>query len=198
MHTLPLDDGHSVGVAPAQSFTFAQDSPFVLESGATFGPVTLAYETYGQLNAARSNAVLILHALSGGAHAAGYDSADDGHVGWWDDCIGPGKAFDTERFYVICSNVLGSCYGSSGPSSLNPATGKPYALSFPVVTIGDMVRAQVALIDYLGIERLLCVAGGSMGGMQVLEWAAHHPQRVKSAIPLASTARQQSDAHCFQ
>src|SRR5690606_29501948 len=150
---------------------------------------TLAYETYGRLNADRSNAILILHALSGSAHAAGFHSAEDTRPGWWDECIGPGKAFDTERYYIICSNVLGSCYGSSGPSSINPATGRPYGLGFPVVTIGDMVRAQVRLLDHLGIERLLCAAGGSMGGMQVLEWAARHPHRLRAAIPLATTAR---------
>jgi homoserine O-acetyltransferase len=171
-----------------QFFTFAEDEPMRLESGATLGPITVAYETYGRLNEDRSNAILIVHALSGSAHAAGVHSEEDAKPGWWDECIGPGKAFDTERFFVICSNVLGSCYGSTGPSSINPMTGKPYGLSFPVVTIGDMVRAQVKLIDHLGIDRLLCVAGGSMGGMQVLEWAAHHPTRVKAAIPLATTA----------
>ncbi len=177
----------SVGVVQPQSFTLAQDAPFVLESGATLSPVTVAYETYGELNNDRSNAVLITHALSGGAHAAGLD--DQGRRGWWDDCIGPGKAFDTDRFFVICSNVLGGCYGSSGPGNVDPATGQPYALHFPVVTIGDMVRAQMALMDHLGIERLLCAAGGSMGGMQVLEWAARHPERLAAAIPLATTAR---------
>lgn len=179
---------NSVGIVETKTFTFAEDEPFCLESGASLSPVTLAYETYGQLNTDRSNAILICHALSGSAHAAGYHSEEENKPGWWDDCIGPGKAFDTDRFYVICSNVLGSCYGSTGPMSINPATGKPYGLGFPVVTIGDMVRAQVKLIDHLGIDQLLCVAGGSMGGMQVLEWAAHHPQRVKSAIPLATTA----------
>lgn len=179
----------SIGLVTTQTFTFAQDTPMRLESGATLGPITIAYETYGRLNADRSNAILIVHALSGSAHAAGYHHADDPKPGWWDDCIGPGKAFDTDRFFVICSNVLGSCYGTTGPSSINPATGKPYGLSFPVVTIGDMVRAQVKLIDHLGIDRLLCVAGGSMGGMQVLEWAAHHPQRLVAAIPLATTGR---------
>lgn len=177
-----------VGVVKTQFFTFAEDEPMRLESGATLGPITVAYETYGRLNEDRSNAILIVHALSGSAHAAGVHSEEDAKPGWWDECIGPGKAFDTERFFVICSNVLGSCYGSTGPSSINPMTGKPYGLSFPVVTIGDMVRAQVKLIDHLGIDRLLCVAGGSMGGMQVLEWAAHHPTRVKAAIPLATTA----------
>ncbi len=178
----------SVGITETQYFTFADDAPFVLESGATLGPVTLAYQTYGQLNAERSNAVLIVHALSGGAHAAGYRSTQDTKPGWWDTSIGPGKAFDTDRFFVICSNIIGSCYGSTGPSSINPATGKSYGLTFPVVTIGDIVRAQVNLINHLGIERLLCVVGGSMGGMQALEWAAHHPQRVRAAIPLATTA----------
>ncbi len=180
---------NSVGLVQTQTFTFAQDEPFALESGATLSPVTLAYEAYGRLNADRSNAILVCHALSGGAHAAGYLAPDDAQPRWWDDCIGPGKAFDTDRYFVLCSNVLGSCYGSSGPSSVDPATGQPYGLHFPVVTIGDMVRAQVKLLDHLGIERLLAVAGGSMGGMQVLEWAAHHPQRVRAAIPIATTAR---------
>lgn len=180
---------NSVGLVAPQQYTFAQDEPFRLESGATLSPVTLAYETYGRLNHDRSNAILILHALSGSAHAAGYHHADDPKPGWWDSCIGPGKAFDTNRFFVICSNVLGSCYGSSGPQSIDPVTGKPYGLNFPVITIGDMVRAQTRLIDHLGIEKLLCVAGGSMGGMQVLEWAAHHPERICAAIPLATTAR---------
>lgn len=180
---------NSIGLVHPQTFTFGQDEPFRLESGALLSPVTLAYETYGRLNAERSNAILVCHALSGGAHAAGYLTPDDLQPGWWDDCIGPGKAFDTDRYFVICSNVLGSCYGSTGPSSVDSATGQPYGLRFPVVTIGDMVRAQVRLLDHLGIERLLAVAGGSMGGMQVLEWAAHHPHRVRAAIPIATTAR---------
>lgn len=184
--SLPPD---SVGIVETQHFTFAEDASFALESGALLGPVTLAYQTYGRLNADRSNAILVLHALSGGAHAAGYRDAEDAKPGWWDSAIGPGKAFDTNRFFVICSNVIGSCYGSTGPASIYPATGKPYGLAFPVVTIGDMVRAQERLIDHLGIERLLCVVGGSMGGMQVLEWAAHHPRRIRAAIPLATTAR---------
>jgi homoserine O-acetyltransferase len=195
-----MSQPQSVGIVEEQYFTFAQDEPFRLESGATLGPVTLCYETYGTLNADCSNAILVLHALSGSAHAAGYhpeDSpslaglTDSGTIkpGWWDDCIGPGKAFDTERYFVICSNVLGGCYGSTGPASINPQTGKRYGLGFPVVTIGDMVRAQVELIDHLGIDRLLCVAGGSMGGMQVLAWATHYPHRIRAAIPLATTAR---------
>ncbi|MEZ4638288.1 MAG: homoserine O-acetyltransferase [Caldilineaceae bacterium] len=190
----------SIGIVEEKFFTFAEETPFRLESGATLSPVTLCYETYGTLNADRTNAIFILHALSGSGHAAGFHAedspslaglTDSGAVkpGWWDDCIGPGKAFDTNRYFVICSNVLGGCYGSTGPSSIDPQTGKPYGLGFPVVTIGDMVRAQVALIDHLGIDQLLCVAGGSMGGMQVLEWAAHHPERIKAAIPLATTAQ---------
>jgi homoserine O-acetyltransferase len=177
----------SVGLVTRQSFTLPE--PLALDSGETLHPVTLAYETYGALNADRSNAVLVLHALSGDAHAAGYHSPQDKHPGWWDDCIGPGKAFDTERYFVICSNVIGGCQGSTGPNSPNPRTGQPYGLSFPVVTIGDMVRAQRYLIDHLGIERLLAVAGGSMGGMQALQWAASYPERVRACLPIATTAR---------
>ena len=177
-----------VGVVQPHQFTFAQQQPFPLDSGATLSPVSLAYETYGQLNADRSNAILITHALSGSAHAAGHHESEDGRLGWWDDCIGPGKAFDTDRFFVICSNVLGGCYGSTGPTHIDPVTQTPYGMRFPVVTIGDMVRAQVRLVDYLEIDQLLCVAGGSMGGMQALEWAAAYPQRVRAAIPIATTA----------
>lgn len=176
-----------VGIVQPQTITFNQE-PFQFESGPSLPEITIAYETYGQLNAERTNAILIAHALSGSGHAAGYHSLNDPKPGWWDACIGPGKAFDTDRYFVICSNVLGGCYGSSGPSSINPETGQPYGLSFPVVTIGDMVRAQVQLIDALGIDTLLCVAGGSMGGMQVLEWASSYPDRLHAAIPIATTA----------
>jgi homoserine O-acetyltransferase len=160
-----------------------------LTNGAMLGPITLAYETYGELNAARSNAILVCHAWSGDAHAAGHYGEDDDKPGWWDDAVGPGKAFDTNKYFVICSNVLGGCSGSTGPASINPKTGKEYALTFPIVTIADMVEAQRLLIEHLGIETLLCVSGGSMGGMQALQWAVSYPQRVKSAIVLASTAR---------
>jgi homoserine O-acetyltransferase len=153
------------------------------------GPITLAYETYGELNAARSNAILVCHAWSGDAHAAGHYSEGDDKPGWWDDAIGPGKAFDTNKYFVICSNVLGGCSGSTGPASINPKTGKEYALTFPIVTIADMVDGQRLLLDHLGIETLLCVSGGSMGGMQALQWTVSYPQRVRSAIVLASTAR---------
>jgi homoserine O-acetyltransferase len=184
-----MDLTHSVGLVERQYFTFAEKEPMRLDSGETLGPITLAYETYGRLNSDRSNAILILHALSGDAHAAGYHSFKNPKAGWWDDCIGPGKAFDTNKYFIMCSNVIGGCQGSTGPSSLNPVTGKPYGLSFPVVTIGDMVHAQRHLIDYLGIEKLLAVAGGSMGGMQVLQWTVSYPERVRAALPLATTAR---------
>ncbi len=166
----------------------AQFESIALESGAALSPVAVAYQTYGELNAAKSNAILVLHAFSGDAHAAGI-SSETGKPGWWDNMIGPGKGFDTEKYFVICSNVLGGCQGTTGPSSINPKNGCPYALSFPVITIGDMVRLQTRLIDSLGIERLLAVTGGSMGGMQALEWAVSYPDRVAAAIPIATTAR---------
>jgi len=170
-------------------YTFAEDVPMPLDSGEQIGPITLAYETYGQLNADKSNAILILHALSGDAHASSCQSQTDENPGWWDDCIGPGKAFDTDRYYVICSNVVGGCRGSTGPGSIDPNTGRPYGLSLPVVTIADMVRAQRHLIDYLGIDKLLAAAGGSMGGMQVLQWVVSYPERLHAALPIATTAR---------
>jgi len=166
----------------------AQFDSISLENGTSLAPVSVAYQTYGVLNAAKSNAILILHAFSGDAHAAGI-SAETGKPGWWDNMIGPGKAFDTEKYFIICSNVLGGCQGTTGPSSVNPQTGCPYALTFPVITIGDMVLLQTKLIDHLGIARLLAVAGGSMGGMQALEWAVSYPDRVAAAIPIAATAR---------
>jgi homoserine O-acetyltransferase/O-succinyltransferase len=174
-------------IVRTQQITF--EEALRLQSGATVSPVTLAYETYGTLNEDRSNAILICHALSGDAHVAGRHSASDRKAGWWDEAVGPGKAFDTDRFFVICSNVIGGCSGSTGPSSINPATGRPYGLSFPVVTVADMVEAQRWLIDALGIPSLLCAAGGSMGGMQALQWTVSYPDRIRSAIVLASTAR---------
>ena len=179
----------NIGTVETIYFTFAlPPGELLLESGEKLGPVTLAYETYGNLNSDKSNAILTFHALSGDAHAAGYHTGDE-RPGWWDGMIGPGKAFDTDKYFVICSNVIGGCQGSSGPSSENPVTGRPFGLDFPVVTVKDMVNAQAVLVDSLGIERLLCVAGGSMGGMQALQWAVSHPSRVRSAIPVATTAR---------
>jgi len=171
------------------TFTFAQPPhELVLESGQKLGPITLAYETYGKLNEARSNAVLVLHAFSGDAHAAGFYEGE-AKPGWWDAMIGPGKAMDTDKYFVICSNVIAGCKGSTGPSSPNPKTGKPYALDFPIVTIRDMVEAQRHWIDFLGIDKLLCVIGGSMGGMQALQWVAAYPDRVRSAIPIATALK---------
>jgi len=184
-----MNKNNSVGVVETQSFTFAgTGAELELECGDTLGPITLTYETYGTLNADKSNAILALHALSGDAHAAGVHR-DQEDTGWWDDMIGPGKAFDTDRYFIVCSNVIGGCKGSTGPSSINPATGKPHASDFPFITIGDMVHAQRHLIDFFGIDRLLCVAGGSMGGMQVLQWVASYPERVRSAIPIATALK---------
>ena len=179
----------NLGKIETKYYTFGEVSnQLLLESGEKLGPVTLAYETYGLLNSARSNAVLVLHALSGDAHAAGYHEGEK-TAGWWDDMIGPGKALDTDKYFIICSNVLGGCQGSTGPSSLNPVTKQPYGLDFPVFGIRDMVNAQEKLIDHMGIDCLLAAIGGSMGGMQVLEWMFSHSQRVKSVIPISIALR---------
>jgi homoserine O-acetyltransferase len=167
-----------------------------LDCGIALASVQVAYETWGELNASKSNAILILHAFSGDAHAAGV-AADNGRTGWWDNMIGPGKAFDTDRYFVLCSNILGGCMGTTGPSSINPETGCPYATKFPAITIGDMVRLQKMLVDHLGISRLLAVAGGSMGGMQALEWAVVYPESVACALPIASTARHSAQQIAF-
>jgi homoserine O-acetyltransferase len=167
-----------------------------LDNGALLTPVEVAYESYGRLNAEKSNAILVLHAFTGDAHAAGI-SHEDGKPGWWDNMIGPGKAFDTNQYFVFCSNVLGGCRGTTGPASIDPATGRPYGMSFPVITIGDMVRLQRMLVDHLGIGKLLAVAGGSMGGMQALEWAVSFPDRVVAAIPIACTTRHSAQQIAF-
>ena len=174
-------------IVKTQQATFEEE--LRLQSGAVLAPITLAYETYGTLNADRSNAILIAHALSGDAHVAGRHQPSDKKPGWWDAAVGPGRAFDTDRYFVLCSNIVGGCKGSTGPSSINPQTGKPWGMSFPMVTVADMVEVQRRLLDHLGIERLLCVAGGSLGGMQALQWAVSYPARVCSAMVLASTAR---------
>lgn len=166
---------------------FAEFDGLTLESGIFIGPVTVAYETYGVLSPERDNAVLILHALSGDAHAAGIN--ENGRLGWWDAMIGPGKGIDTDKYFVICSNCLGGCKGTTGPCSINPATGIPYGRSFPLVTIGDMVNLQAMLVKHMGIDRLHSVVGGSMGGMQALEWAVSHPQSIRSAVVIAATSR---------
>lgn len=174
-------------IVKPQYVTF--ENELKLQGGTTLAPITLAYETYGELNADKSNAILILHALSGDAHVAGKHAASDTKPGWWDEGVGPGKAFDTSKYFVICSNVIGGCRGSTGPSTVDPKTGKPYGLSFPVVTVADMVEAERLLIDHLGIDKLLTVTGGSLGGMRALQWAVSYPDRVRSAIVLAATAR---------
>jgi homoserine O-acetyltransferase len=175
----------TVGPVELESVTFDSLS---LDSGLTLAPLTIAFETYGRLNQKRDNAILVLHALSGDAHAAGYYEGDD-RPGWWDTMIGPGKGFDTDRYFVISSNVIGGCKGSTGPNSINPATGKEFGLEFPLVTVGDMVRAQKMLVEHLGIERLLCVCGGSMGGMQALQWVVTYPEAVSSCIAIAATPK---------
>ena len=190
--------GISVGLVKKAFFTFAEPpQEMVLESEASLGPITLAYETYGTLSENKDNAILILHALSGDSHVAGYYRKDDPKPGWWDIMVGPGKGIDTDKFFVVCSNVIGSCMGSTGPASTNPATGKPFGLGFPVITIGDMVRAQKALIDHLKLPKILAVIGGSIGGMQVLDWAVRYPHMVHAAVPLATTTRHSALAIAF-
>jgi homoserine O-acetyltransferase len=182
-------ENNTIGCVETKYFTFsAPPDELPLESGKKLGPITLAYETYGQLNPEKSNAILVVHALSADAHAAGYHEGDQ-DPGWWDNMIGPGKAFDTDQYFVICSNVIGGCKGSTGPSSTNPRTGKPYALEFPMITVADMVNAQRHLMDFLGIEQLLSAVGGSMGGMQVLQWVAAYPDKVRSVIPIATALK---------
>lgn len=189
---------NSVGIVKTRYIRVVQaDAPLTLQCGKTLGPIDVAYETYGTLSENKDNAILICHALSGDAHVAGYHSPDDRKPGWWDCMVGPGKPIDTNRYFVICSNVLGGCKGTTGPSSLNPATGKPYGLQFPIITIRDMVLVQKLLLDALGIEHLLAVIGGSMGGMQVLQWAAAYPEKVRSAVCIASTTRLNAQAIAF-
>lgn len=179
----------SVGIVAAREYQFAfPPDELTLENGEKLGPITVAYETYGELNAQRSNAVLILHALTGDAHAAGFHLGEE-KPGWWDDMIGPGKAFDTDQYFVICSNILGGCKGTTGPCSIHPKTGKRYGLDFPLIGISDMVHVQRHLIDHLGIDKLFSVAGGSMGGMQALHWLAAYPDKLKSAIIIATAAK---------
>jgi homoserine O-acetyltransferase len=190
----------SVGIVEKQYFTFAAPpEKLVLESGAEIGPVTIAYEAYGTLNQKRDNAILVGHAFSGDSHVAGHYATDkeSDKPGWWDFIIGPGCGIDTDKYFVICPNILGSCMGSTGPGSINPETDEPYALDFPMMTIADMVVTQKALIDHLGITSLRAVIGGSVGGMQVLEWCVQFPEMVQSAIPIATTMRHSALAIAF-
>ena len=180
-------DPSSVGAVLAQTAHF--DSPLRLRSGAELPAFDIAYETYGELNAARSNAVLVCHALNASHHVAGFYEHDPGNVGWWDNLVGPGKPLDPRRFFVVGSNYLGSCFGSSGPASIHPATGKPWGADFPVVTVEDWVEAQVRLADHLGIERFAAVIGGSLGAMQALQWALSYPERIRHSIVIAAAPR---------
>jgi homoserine O-acetyltransferase len=187
----------NLGIVETKYFNFAEPpNELELESGEKLGPITVAYETYGKPNKKRTNAVLITHAFSGDAHAAGYHKGDD-KPGWWDSMIGPGKAFNTDKYYVICANVLGGCSGTTGPSSVNPKTGKPYGLDFPVISINDMVKVQSKLIEHLKIEKLLTVVGGSMGGMQALSWLIKYPDKIKSAIIIASAIKHSAQQIAF-
>ena len=191
-----MENSADVDLRMGKSVTFPIERPLVTDGGGIVAPLTIAYQTYGELNAARSNAILLCHALTGDQHAANRHPLT-GKPGWWETMVGPGKPFDTDRYFLICSNVVGGCMGSTGPASINPATGRAYGLEFPVVTIRDMVRAQAMLIDHLGIDMLFCVAGGSMGGMQVLQWAASYPERVFSAMPIATAAKHSSQNIAF-
>ena len=175
---------------------FGADRPLKLDAGVTLSPFQIAYKTYGSLNAERSNAVLLCHALTGDQHVASVNPVTK-KSGWWETMVGPGKPIDTERFFIICPNVVGACMGTSGPASTNPKTGKPWGLEFPVITIRDMVRAQAMLLDELKIETLFAVAGGSMGGMQALQWAASFPRRVFAALPIACSTRHSAQNIAF-
>lgn len=189
----PLTEANSPS---SKCVRFGADQALPLDSGSELGPWQIAYETYGTLNADKSNAVLICHALTGDQYVASTNPIT-GKTGWWSLMVGPGKPIDTDKYFVICSNVLGGCLGTTGPATTNPETGQAYGLAMPVVTIRDMVRAQARLVDYLGIDTLFAVAGGSMGGMQVLQWAASFPERVFSAIPIAAGARHSSQNIAF-
>ena len=191
--TVPATGG--VGIVTPRDFVHNQ--PFTFQSGQSLPGFTLRYETYGRLNETRDNVIVICHALSGDHHCAGRHSPDDRKPGWWDNLIGPGRAVDTDKFFVVCANCLGGCVGSTGPSSLNPATGRPYGISFPFVTIRDMVRSQKLLLDHLGVAALHAVIGGSMGGMQVLQWGIEYPGFVRRLLAMATTSREGAQAIAF-
>lgn len=186
---------NSVGIVKTQYHTINEGIQF--ESGVNFSPITVAYETYGELNSKKDNAILVIHALTGDAHAAGYHNETDKKAGWWDTLIGKGKAFDADKYFIICTNILGGCSGTTGPCSINPQTGKPYGTDFPVFTIEDTVKVQKKLLDYLEIESLYCVAGGSMGGMEAMQFSISYPDYVKSAVLIATTSRLSPQAIAF-
>ncbi len=184
------EDAHSVGLVTWHDFKFgaSPEDALRLDCGKVLKDVTIRYETYGTLNAGATNAILVQHALTGDAHLAGKYTPEDKKPGWWDTMVGPGKPFDTSRYFIVCSNIIGGCSGSTGPQSVDPDTGKPYHISFPVITIGDMVRAQKRLMEHLGISKWMAVAGGSMGGMLALQWAVDYPECVTSLIAIATSA----------
>jgi homoserine O-acetyltransferase len=181
---------------PGYRLVVPEDQPLRLDCGVDLAPFTIAYQTYGKLNADRSNAILVCHALTGDQYVADAHPVT-GKPGWWEHVVGPGQVLDTERYFILCCNVLGGCMGTTGPRDVNPATGGPWGLAFPVITIADMVRAQARVLDHLGIAQLFCVIGGSMGGMQVLQWAASFPSRVFSAVPIATAARHSAQNIAF-
>src|SRR6201997_5268631 len=187
---------HEADHPTSQVAQFGADAPLKLDCGIDLSPFQIAYQTYGELNAERSNAILVCHALTGDQHVFNVHPVT-GKPGWWETLVGPGRPLDTDRYYIICSNVIGGCMGSTGPASTNPATGKLWGLDFPVITIPDMVRAQAMLLDRLGIETLFCVVGGSMGGMQVLQWTAAYPARVFSALAVACSTRHSAQNIAF-
>ena len=190
-----MDLSGSVGIVETQYYTIEEKIKF--ESGVEFSPITIAYETYGELNENKDNVILLIHALTGDAHAAGYHSENDKKAGWWDTLVGPGKAFDTNKYFIVSANILGGCSGTTGPSSINPETGNPYGLTFPVFTIEDTVKVQKKLLDYMGIKTLYSVAGGSMGGMQAIQFCISYPEMVQSAVLIATTSRLSPQAIAF-
>jgi homoserine O-acetyltransferase len=192
------DFKNSVGIVKTKIFHFAEPpDEMILSNGLRLGPIDVAYETYGSLSEKKDNAILVFHALSGDAHAAGYNSPDERKPGWWDIMIGPLKPMDTLKYYVICANVIGGCKGSTGPSSINPRTGKPYGISFPIISIKDMVIAQKKLLDFLGIKKLYCIIGGSMGGMQALQWLVTYPDTAKRAMIIATSPKHTAQEIAF-
>ena len=193
-----INDIGSIGLVKTNYFNFAgPPDEIILSSGEKLGPIIVAYETYGELNKEKNNTILIFHALTGDAHAAGYNSPDETKPGWWDLMIGPGKPFDTDKYFVICSNIIGGCKGSTGPSSVDAKTGRPYGLTFPVITVKDMVVVQKKLLDHLGIDTLFCVAGGSMGGMLALQWLVSYPEMSEGAMLIATAANHTAQAIAF-
>ena len=191
-------DDDSIGFVETQNVTlFEAPHELCLESGVRFGPIDVAYETYGTLSPEKDNAIFVCHALTGDAHVAGWHAGKERKPGWWNDFIGPGKGLDTDKYFVICANVLSGCKGTTGPSSIDPKTGKPYGSEFPFITVGDIVKVHSALVEHLGITKLLAVIGGSLGGMQVLEWAARFPDQMAAVVCLAAAAKLSAQGIAF-